>query len=494
MTAQLRNPVLSGFNPDPSIVRVGDDYYLATSTFEYLPGLPIYHSTDLVEWNLIGHVAVTPDHLAVHDVPTGGGAWAPTLRYHNQQFWLAVTDAMGRGTLIFTAGHPSGPWSAGTPVPGVNGIDPDLAWDSDGTCYMTYSALRLTGDGVGSHDGIEQVRINPTTGETLCDPYPVWSGTGLMFPEAPHLYQHEGWWYLLIAEGGTERGHSVSISRGTSPAGPFEGAPTNPILSARSTARPVQNTGHGDLVLGPDGQWLFYLLGMRTHGGTRSFSPRGRETFVTTARWVDGWLEVDPVELTDPQSGAFSDDFMSPTFPLQWLGLRALPADLAHRSAGHLTLRGDGAGMSDAHATFVGIRLMHLDTHTSVEVDTSAGIGGLSMRYDEAHHYSVEARGNQVIARACVATLSQEWSIERPAGTTRVWMTTRAVTPGFAAMSCDEVILGVDGPHGPIELAVVDGRFLSAESTCSFTGRVIGVYCESGEVSFQNFSYTGSGN
>lgn len=121
----LPNPLIPGFNPDPSVVRVGDDYYVCTSTFEYLPGLPIYHSNDMVNWKTIGHVVTTEHQLASANIPTNGGAWAPTIRHHDGVFYVVVTDAMGRGTLMFTATDPAGPWSDGI-VTNISGIDPDL--------------------------------------------------------------------------------------------------------------------------------------------------------------------------------------------------------------------------------------------------------------------------------------------------------------------------------------------------------------------------------
>ena len=142
------------------MVRVGDDYYLATSSFEYLPGIPIHHSRDLVSWELIGHVATRPGQLQMDGVPTGGGAWAPTIRWRDGTFYVVVTDALGRGTLLFTAADPAGPWSDGVPVEGVDGIDPDLAWDGD-DCYLTYSGLILSGPDLGRHLGIQQVRRRP---------------------------------------------------------------------------------------------------------------------------------------------------------------------------------------------------------------------------------------------------------------------------------------------------------------------------------------------
>ncbi|MGA9595510.1 MAG: glycoside hydrolase family 43 protein, partial [Acidimicrobiia bacterium] len=208
------NLIIPGFNPDPSVVKVGADYYLATSSFEYQPGLPIYHSRDLTEWELIGNVIDRPGILE-EGVRTAGGIWAPTIRYHGGRFVLIVTDAMGRGNMVFTADDPAGPWSDPVLLRDIDGIDPDLAWDDDGTCYLTFSGLLL---GAGfQHLGIQQVRIDLETGRALEGPRSLWSGSGLMFPEAPHLYHVGDWWYLMIAEGGTERGHSVSIARSDRP-------------------------------------------------------------------------------------------------------------------------------------------------------------------------------------------------------------------------------------------------------------------------------------
>jgi beta-xylosidase len=494
MTLNLKNPTLAGFHPDPSVVRVGEDYYLATSTFEYLPGIPVFHSRDLTTWTRIGHVADRPGQLTVAETPTGGGAWAPTIRFHEGTFWLAITDALGRGTMVFTATDPAGPWSDGTVMEGVNGIDPDIAWDEDGTCYMTYSALRLHGDELGQHGGIEQVRIDPWAGKALEEPRKLWSGTGLMFPEAPHLYQHDGRWYLMIAEGGTERGHGVSIARGPAPEGPFEGNPTNPILSARSTDRPVQNTGHGDLVQTPDGEWVMLLLGMRTRGMTRGFSPMGRETFSTRVTWVDGWPVAEPVHLTEPGSASFRDTFDAPTLGGDWIGLRRLAGELADLSSrpGHLVLTGAGADLGDSRAVFVGIRQAHHRSRFAAEVDASTGTGGIAVRYDELHHYDVELGGGVVTARGCLSGIRQEWTAPAPAGPVTLWIETAPVEGvGFGQMGSDWIRLGFDGPDGRVQLAELDGRYLTAETTASFTGRVVGLYARDGLVAVDTVTYDG---
>ena len=223
-------------------------------------------------------------------MPTGGGVWAPTIRHRDGVFYVIVTIAMSpRGCVVFTATDPAGPWSDGTTIDGVGGIDPDLAWDDDGNAYVTYSGLVTFGEDLGKHLGIQQVRVDLEAGKALEEPRSLWSGTGLKFPEAPHVYRRGDHWYLMIAEGGTERGHGVSIARGPSIEGPFESHPGNPVLSARSTSRPIQNTGHADLVETPDGGSALIMLGMRPLGATQAFSPLGRETFITDVAWADGW-------------------------------------------------------------------------------------------------------------------------------------------------------------------------------------------------------------
>ena len=285
------NPLISGFNPDPSIVQVDRAYYLVTSTFEYLPGIPVYRSADLVSWAQIGNVATRPEQVQVGDVQTGGGVWAPTIRYRDGVFYVIVTIAMsGRGCVVFTATDPAGPWSDGTTIEGVGGIDPDLAWDDDGTAYVTFSGLYTNDvEAMGLHKGIQQVRVDLEAGTARDEPRSLWSGTGLKFPEAPHIYHRGDYWYLMIAEGGTERGHGVSIGRGSSPEGPFEGHPANPVLSARSTSRPIQNTGHADLFDTTDGGTALVLLGVRPLGATQAFSPSGGKRSSHRSRgWTAG--------------------------------------------------------------------------------------------------------------------------------------------------------------------------------------------------------------
>jgi beta-xylosidase len=489
----LPNPLISGFNPDPSVVLAGGAYYVVTSTFEYLPGIPVYRSADLVTWTHIGNVATRPEQVGVTYVPTGGGVWAPTIRYRDGVFYVIVTIAMSpRGCVVFTAADPAGPWSDGITIEGVDGIDPDLAWDDDGTAYVTFSGLYTSGAQLGQHLGIQQVRVDLAAGKALEEPRSLWSGTGLKFPEAPHLYRRGGYWYLLIAEGGTERGHGVSVARGPSPEGPFEGHPANPVLSARSTSRPIQNTGHADLIRTPDGGTALVLLGKRPLGLTQSFSPLGRETFITPVSWAGEWPQPDPVLLA-PRDAVDAEvfDFADPAALEDpgWLAVRTTPESVASLQNGRLVITGH-AGLDDPRPQFVGRRQRHLTATVSATVDASRGAGGLAARYDEHHWIAVEARGTVVSARAQLAGLGQTWQVTVPAGDVelRMEISLPPASFNFAAMGGDRIRLLAAGTL----VAELDGRYWTAETCASFTGRVIGLYASQGSVSFAGFRYRGT--
>jgi xylan 1,4-beta-xylosidase len=487
------NPLIPGFNPDPSIVYVDGAFYLVTSTFEYLPGIPVYRSTDLVDWEQIGNVATRPQQVGVQDVRTGGGVWAPTIRYRDGVFYVIVTIAMSaRGCVVFTTSDPAGSWSDGTTIDGIDGIDPDLAWDDDGTAYVTFSGLYTNSEQMGRHMGIQQVRVDLDAGKALEAPRSLWSGTGLKFPEAPHLYRRGDHWYLMIAEGGTERGHSVSVARGAAPYGPFVGHPDNPVLSAAGTDRPIQNTGHADLVGAPDGGSALVLLGMRPIGLTQSFSPLGRETFMTPVSWVDGWPRPEPVRLA-PREAVDEErfDFVDPDAigDPGWLAIRTTPDSVASVEDGRLRIIGR-AGLDDSHPQFVGRRQRHLTMAVSTTIDASAGTGGLALRYDEQHWVALEACGRAVTARAQLAGLAQTWSADVPAGEVELRIEAAPAARGFtpAALGGDRIRLVAGGTL----LAELDGRYWTAETCASFTGRVIGLYASDGTVTFADYNYRGS--
>ncbi|SDI95976.1 Beta-xylosidase [Lentzea albidocapillata subsp. violacea] len=479
------NPVIPGMHPDPSVCRVGEDYYLVCSSFEYFPGIPVFHSRDLRSWTQIGNALERPSQLRLTaETPSSAGIYAPTLRHHDGRFWLIVTSVShGGGNMVFTATDPAGPWSDPVPLPGVAGIDPDLAWDDDGNCWCTVA-------------GVQQYRVDPATGETFGEPRRLWSGTpGAKAPEAPHLYRIGDHWYLLIAEGGTERGHGVSIARATSPNGPFEPCPANPILSHRSTDERVQNTGHADLVQAPDGAWWMVLLGVRPGGGTPGWHVLGRETFLAPVTWIDGWPVVGELTSGEPGSPAPErDDFDLTELRPSWISLRDRSEQhcTTKERPGWLTLRARGSGMDDPAVVFAGRRQQHLSCLARTLLDPAEGRGGLAVRLDEEHHYEIEAAygGVRVLARiGPVATVVAS----RPVPEGPIVLVVRvdeARTLQDARSGPDTLSFGVEEPDGTFTaLAMLDGKYLSTEVAGGFTGRVIGLYAAAGTVHFDWFEY-----
>ncbi|MEJ5188504.1 MAG: glycoside hydrolase family 43 protein [Breznakiellaceae bacterium] len=375
------NPIIPGFYPDPSICRYGNDYYLVTSSFGYVPGIPIFHSTNLIEWKQIGYVLSRPNQIPLGEGKNTGlsviasGIYAPTIRYYNGWFYVISTNVTAGINCIVRAQDPAGPWTDPL-ILEWGGIDPSLLFDNDGKVYLTGTGT------VNELPGIYQAEIDIETG-CLCSPRRrIWQGTGGKYPEGPHLYHIDAWYYLMIAEGGTEYGHMETIARSTSPWGPFESCPYNPILSHRSTDEPIQSVGHGDLIQAHDGSWWMVHLGVRPHG----YPPvhhLGRETFLAPVQWdkngwprvgVDGrtFLEMEGPRFyqnntsdspgKDKNSAVFRDDFDGIALSSPWCTLRNVPPGILSLTEhpGWLILRGTAATLDDAlPMAFVGCRQRH---------------------------------------------------------------------------------------------------------------------------------------
>lgn len=492
--AGYSNPVIPGFHPDPSVCRVGDEYFLAVSSFTYFPGVPIFRSSNLVDWTQLGNALDRPSQLDLSgtELTASLGIFAPTLRHHDGRFWMITTVYRAPGgpdSFFVTADDPAGPWSEPTSL-AIPGIDPDIAWDDEGNCWVSFSS---------GPRGVFRCRIDTETGEVLDGPEPTWSGTGLQYPEAPHLFERDGLWYLLIAEGGTERGHAVSIARGPSPTGPWEGCPANPILSHRSTDRPIQNTGHADLVEATDGSWWMVLLATRPRGGSPMFHVLGRETFLTPVEWVDGWPVVEPVERSvgrrppgpaAAKSVAGREDFDGPTLDPRWLAVRRPPQELARldRRPGHLTVLGDEATLDDPRPAFVGRRQQHERCRASTAVEAGdSDEAGIAVRMDERAHYEVAVIVDRVVAQARIGPLTSEVAAAPSPGPSVV-LFVETKDGGFSAP--DRVVLGYQDSSGADQvLARLDGRYLSTEVAGGMLGRVIGLYAVGGEAHFDWFEY-----
>ncbi len=330
------NPILRGFNPDPSIVRVGEDYYIATSTFEWFPGVQIHHSRDLIDWRLVARPLNRASQLDLRGVPDGCGVWAPDLTHAGGRFHLIYTDVKryGRTTVQGARGVSlrdfhnywvssetiDGPWSDPVHL-NSSGFDPALFHDDDGRSWL----LNMLWDhraGRGRFAGIVVQEIDLASGRLLGERRMIFRGTALGFTEGPHLYKRDGWYHLLVAEGGTMRDHAVVMARSRSLFGPYELHPDGPVLTA-APGDPIQRTGHGDLVETPEGAtWMAYLCGRPLPGVDRCVL--GRESAIRRMVWgEDGWLRVADTDASigeAPKVAAF-DRFDGPALPdaFQWL-------------------------------------------------------------------------------------------------------------------------------------------------------------------------------
>lgn len=482
----MTQPIVAGFFPDPSICRVGDDYYLVASSFEYAPGVPVFTSRDLTSWRQIGNVLDRPTQLRLRDGTGSSGIFAPTLRHHDGRFWMVTTniDEVRRGALIVWAEDPAGPWSEPVYVTGPVGIDPDLCWGDDGVCHLTWASF------LPQLHGIVSAPIDPLAGSLLAEPRRLWQGTGLVSPEAPHLYRIDGRWYLLLAEGGTERGHAVTVARADSLDGPWESDPANPILSHRSTGDPVQNTGHADLVERGDGSWAMVHLGVRPRGRSPRFHVNGRESFVVGIDWVEGWPRVDESAfVVQPADHDFDDDFAAQTLDARWISPGVFAAEFTRRNAADEFVV-DAAGAR----SLLAVRARD-ETWTATVRLRVEGSARFLVRIDDQHWYGLTVDQEQVSASLVIGPATSVLAVvPRPAGGTTTLRLRSLEAPrsrnGFDADEPDLVELALVSAEGAVHvLATVDGRYLSTEVAGGFTGRVIGVAALVGSVVIEHFSY-----
>ncbi|MBD2844145.1 glycoside hydrolase family 43 protein [Paenibacillus sp. IB182496] len=481
----FQNPILCGFHPDPSICRVGEDYYLAVSSFEYFPGVPLFHSKDLVNWRAIGHCLTRASQVPLDDAPSSKGIYAPTLRFHNGIFYMATTNVSGGGNFYVWTRDIEAEWSEPIWVD-QRGIDPDLFFDGDGSVYFTTSSGEAT-------TGIVQSRIDIETGKRLSEVLIIWTGTGGQYPEAPHLYKISGWYYLLIAEGGTEYGHMATIARSRRPDGPFEAFSGNPILTHRSSALPIQATGHADFVQAQDGRWWAVFLGIRPVGYPRRHH-LGRETFLAQVYWdAEGWpkigengrvgetVDIEPLPSHPFPPSPARDDFDQPQLEAGWTFLRnpqSTDWSLVER-AGHLTLHGSAVTLNDCGApAFVGQRQQHFQCICRTAMRFEPGLdgeeAGLTVFMNERFHYEIAlTRKNgrkRLIFRRCVGSLQkvereQDW--ERDVVVLNLSAEPDRYTFGYAHP---------DRPGPPVPFGEGESSLLATEVAGGFTGVFLAMY------------------
>lgn len=398
---RYKNPVVKGFYPDPSICRVGEEFYLVNSTFEFFPAVPVFHSRDLVHWKQIGHCISRNSQLTLS--PSGRqnatGIYAPSIRYKNGKFYMITTNVTSaecdQGNFYVWTEDPAGEWSdpafLGTP-----GIDPSLFFDEDGQDYY-----------IGTADS--KICICPVDlekGKLTGEFTPVWTGTGGSYPEGPHIYKKNGWYYLLISEGGTERCHMITMARSRKIMGPYEQCPYNPVLTNRSLGRTIESAGHADLVMDQHGAWWAVCLGTRTF----SYPPKhnlGRETMLVPVEWNGDWPvfgnngtldeEVEVEKFPGNGEGFRTENpyickFDSPELDFSWNYLYNPDPVLYATGTGALMLFGNECALSDmARYAWVGRRQCAHDMCTSVKLRFNTvqekEEAGLTIFMNHRHHY-----------------------------------------------------------------------------------------------------------
>ncbi len=480
----FQNPILSGFHPDPSICRVGEDFYLVNSTFEYFPGLPIYHSRDLTHWEQIGNVLDRPSQVPLSGATDFGGNYAPTIRYWKGKFYVTCTNYNGKGAYIVTAQDPRGPWSEPVWL-GTWNMDGSMFFDDDGKAYFTQHAG-------GEKAGISQAEFDPETCLLTTTPKVIHNDLSEAWNEGPHLYKVKGKYYLMVAEGGTGDQHMEWIGRSHSPWGPFEPCPSNPILTERDDPKsPIRCTGHGDLVEAPDGSWWMVFLGVRSwnRGNT---SVLGRETFLAPVVWKDGWPVVNgdhhvALEMPAPKLKAHPCPTPGPRWEFnetklgpEWIHVRNLdPKDLSlEKHAGSLSLRAAKASLTrkEGNPAFAGQRQPDFKVTARCAMDFTPAVdgeeAGLMVRANDDNHYEVGVgrwegktclfARNHVKKRGCLVA-------QEPFAGGRVFLELSGREEQY------RFAWSADGKTWKT-LAASDASDLSKDKAGGFTGAAIGLY------------------
>ncbi|WP_113651894.1 glycoside hydrolase family 43 protein [Pedobacter namyangjuensis] len=515
------NPILAGFYPDPSVTKVGDNYYLVNSTFSYFPGIPIFQSKDLKNWKQIGNVIDRPNQMNFMGDGTSRGLFAPSINYFKGTYYLTCTLIDRKGNFVMTAKNPAGPWSDPTWLPQVKGIDPSLFFDDD-KAYIVYNSDAPDNKPLYSgHRTIRTYEFDPINLKVIGEEVQLVNG-GVdiskkpVWIEGPHIFKRENWYYLCAAEGGTSVNHSQVILRSKSAIGPYTPYQKNPILTQRDLdprrKNPVTSAGHAELVEGPDGKTYAVFLAVRPYEGNHYNT--GRETFIAPVRWVDGWPIINPdhkeiqyqftagfkevKQKAVPQSGNFAyRTTFEKSLDLSLLFLRTKDTSwykLDRIKGLTMKLRPETC-MGKGNPSFVAKRQQHLSCTASTELDfetTAANEkAGLLIFQSEKNFYYIcksadngktviqlfkgneESKGMELLAQQPISAASKKVYIKIKADKS-------LYSFSFATKPNNWITLKDN----------VDGKFLSTETAGGFIGSVFAMYAtSSGKTSTNQASF-----
>ena len=516
-SARAHNPILSGFHPDPSILRVGADFFIATSTFEWYPGVLIYHSRDLARWRLVAAPLDRPTLLDLRGRPDSGGVWAPCLSHDGDRFYLVFTDVRrfegdfkDTHNYVTTAPEITGPWSDPTPL-NSSGFDPSIFHEEDGKWLVNMvwdhrpRETRVRGDFTSYFGGIYLQKFDLETARLVDEPVRIFHRGPRGATEGPHLYQHDGWYYLLVAEGGTGLGHAALFCRSRQIAGPYVPDPAGYVLTSRPAGSPLLRAGHASLVDTPQGDWFLAHLCSRPLPG-RGRSVMGRETALQAVRWNDdGWPRLidgdnepklvvntglpGPTEPEAPTDEHLTFD--EPKLPLHFQSLRQLlPERMLSLNArpGCLRLFGHESLGSTFDQALVARRQQAFrysaETCVDFEPRTFQQMAGLICYYGHdkyiyLHVTHDETQGRIVDLAVCLGDVHCTYPLPRPVelpGTGRVWLRVD-VDHDEARLTCG--LTEDDRVELPV---VIDYSHLSDEvaggTGANFTGAFVGLCCQ----------------
>ena len=515
----LRNPIIPGYYPDPSITRVEDDFYMVNSSFEMVPGIPVFHSRDLAHWEQIANAMTVENGFYMERNCGVGGVMAPTIRYFNGTYYIINANFADKGNFIVTASDPRGPWSNPHYLDDVPGIDASFFFDNDGRCYIMGTG-NVWDNGAGVMErGIWVAEYDIQNFRCISEPFTIFNSAmrGGSAPEAPHLYHIGDWYYLMIAEGGTEHYHAVMVARSRELFSFFEGNPANPVMTHRHMGfkSPIINVGHADLVELRDGSWYAVMLGSRLIDG--KCKNLGRETFICPVVWEKDWPLFSPetgrIEWTYPAPASLEqttypkepqrDDFDSEDLPLHlvfwgmpekhfWkvedscLKLRCIPQRLDDDLA---PMQMDGIRRPGRITSFVGRRQREMDStltaamHFYPEAEESAGIALVQAMNHQLHFERACDNGKQVL-RAVLITADYAQPPYFPGFTS---VTNREV---LTSVPCDseDLVLSVEMKHEDFifrcgadkdsltDICHVDGALINPEKVGCMCGTLLGVY------------------
>lgn len=524
---KFTNPILAGFYPDPSICRAGNDYYIVTSSFAYFPGLPIFHSIDLVNWKQVGHAMDRNSQLDHTNAGVSRGLFAPTIRYNKGTFYIICTLIDKGGNFIITAKDPKGPWSDPVWLPQVDGIDPSIYFENDNT-YITYNSIPP--DNKPFYNGHRTIRIiafdlkqMKTIGDNKIivnggvdiSKKPVWI-------EAPHIFKKNGWYYLICAEGGTAYNHSEVVFRSRNVDGPYVPSENNPILTQRhldpNRNNPVTTAGHADLIETPAGEWYAVFLACRPYRDDHYNI--GRETFMAPVEWINEWPVINPgfeaiqysypaafsstTKISSQFSGnfLFKDFFDDPKLSYRYIFLRNPENGIYRLANSSLSLPLKTTTVAQKkNPAFVGFRQSHHKGYAATSVRFNAADdkekAGLLIFQNEKHYYFLckSVKNNKPVIQLIRSGETEEVLAEatldndKPVNL-KIQANNDTYTFCFSQLKNEWTVL----KEG------IDATFLSTKTAGGFVGCIYAMYATSNGIETKNtavfdwFEYKGDDN